>query len=371
MSGQERKTLSQCIIFALFLHSCCGGQDDNYKVMRRDEKLLNVFNIVKFPNDGCTTASGTYGVCYTASECLSLSGSSSGTCASGFGVCCTFTGGCGGTTSINNTYFKSSGSDSSACTFKVCKAGPDVCQLRLNFDTFIASQPSTIQPGDTAASGRTQCQKSQFRVSSDGPASPTLCGTNSGHHIIVEADDDCNEISFTWASGVSQPEWNIQVMQISCSSWWKPQDGCSQWYTGTTGYVKSFNYDEGTHLADQLYTVCVRQEYGYCSIEWASVSTTSFQISGPATTQTGARADSCTTDYLIINGATNTPTSNPRYDRYCGGYFGSAPASVTVKTEKIPFHMTVSFDGSEQDPGPATYEYSKGFYLYYKQGECT
>ena len=73
--------------------------------------------------------------------------------------------------------------------------------------------------------------------------------------------------------------------------------------------------------------------------------------------------------------------------RYCGGYFGSAPASVTVKTEKIPFHMTVSFDGSEQvqnnnyfiifnnflpqDPGPATYEYSKGFYLYYKQGECT
>ena len=34
--------------------------------------------------------------------------------------------------------------------------------------------------------------------------------------------------------------------------------------------------------------------------------------------------------------------------RYCGGYFGSAPASVTVKTEKIPFHMTVSFDGSEQ-----------------------
>ena len=73
MSGQERKTLSQCIIFALFLHSCCGGQDDNYKVMRRDEKLLNVFNIVKFPNDGCTTAAGTYGVCYTASECLSLS----------------------------------------------------------------------------------------------------------------------------------------------------------------------------------------------------------------------------------------------------------------------------------------------------------
>ena len=25
-----------------------------------------------------------------------------------------------------------------------------------------------------------------------------------------------------------QPSWNIQVMQISCTEWWKPQDGCTQ-----------------------------------------------------------------------------------------------------------------------------------------------
>ena len=92
-------------------------------------------------------------------------GTATNTCASGFGVCCIFSGGCGGQTSINNTYFKvnsewsgltsanqlntlycqSTGSDSSSCTLKVCKSGPDVCQLRLNFDTFVAAQPLTTE----------------------------------------------------------------------------------------------------------------------------------------------------------------------------------------------------------------------------------
>ena len=86
------------------------------------------------------------------------------------------------------------------------------------------------------------------------------------------------QLTFQWTSSISQPTWNIQVMQISCTATWKPQDGCSQWYTGTTGYVKSFNYDNSYHLANQQYTVCVRQELGYCSIGWTAVSTTSFQV---------------------------------------------------------------------------------------------
>ena len=53
--------------FAAILHSCSGQA-----VSLRNDKLLNVFNIVKFPNDGCTTSAGTYGVCYTASECDTL-----------------------------------------------------------------------------------------------------------------------------------------------------------------------------------------------------------------------------------------------------------------------------------------------------------
>ena len=35
-------------------------------------KLLKIFSIVKFPNSGCSTTVGGYGVCYTATECSSL-----------------------------------------------------------------------------------------------------------------------------------------------------------------------------------------------------------------------------------------------------------------------------------------------------------
>ena len=74
----------------------------------RSGKLLNVFNIIKFPNSGCTTNSNTVGTCYSASECSALGGSSSGSCASGFGICCAFSKGCGSTISVNNTYFRGS-----------------------------------------------------------------------------------------------------------------------------------------------------------------------------------------------------------------------------------------------------------------------
>ena len=57
-------------------------------------------------------------------------GTASGSCASGFGVCCTLTGRCGGSTSVNNTYFAADGSEASPCSFKVCKASEDICQIR-------------------------------------------------------------------------------------------------------------------------------------------------------------------------------------------------------------------------------------------------
>ena len=112
--------------------------------------------------------SGSYGTCYAATECQALGGSSMGQCASGFGVCCTFSGGCGGTTSINNTYFSGSSSDTaSPCIFSVCKVSSDVCQIRLNFDNFEISQPvNTVLPTSNTASlagQRTQCLDAQFR----------------------------------------------------------------------------------------------------------------------------------------------------------------------------------------------------------------
>ncbi len=43
----------------------------------------------RFPNDPCSGTGSRNGTCYTASECSSRGGTDGGSCASGFGVCCT------------------------------------------------------------------------------------------------------------------------------------------------------------------------------------------------------------------------------------------------------------------------------------------
>ena len=74
--------------------------------------------------------------------------------------------------------------------------------------------------------------------------------------------------------------------------------------------------ETGIWLLQHWVGICLHHQATQNYLNHVLIKYFSFQISGPATTQTGARADSCTTDYLIINGATNTPTSNPRYDRW-------------------------------------------------------
>ena len=121
-----------------------------------------MFNIVKFPNSICEATSGyngksgallscsdlvisVLGTCYTASECSSLGGVSLGTCASSFGVCCVFSIGCGGTSSANNSYAivssYSTSTDPDPCTYTFCKTNPDVCKLRIDFDTMVLEGP--------------------------------------------------------------------------------------------------------------------------------------------------------------------------------------------------------------------------------------
>ena len=73
---------------------------------QRPGRNLGLFNIVSFPNSECRlelwnifsiklwnifrAASGYNGTCYSPSQCSSLGGRASGTCAASFGVCCVF-----------------------------------------------------------------------------------------------------------------------------------------------------------------------------------------------------------------------------------------------------------------------------------------
>merc|ERR1719391_779684 len=66
---------------------------------------FSLFSIVNFPNSACMGSSGIEGTCYTASQCSSRGGSSDGSCAAGFGTCCTFSAPCDSETTQNGTYF--------------------------------------------------------------------------------------------------------------------------------------------------------------------------------------------------------------------------------------------------------------------------
>merc|ERR1719186_214640 len=106
-------------------------------------RVFSLFSVVQFPNDVCDTSSSTQtdGVCLALSECSAKSGTASGNCAAGFGVCCLFSlSTCDTTVSNNVTYITNPGfpaayTATGNCKFTVNKCDSSICQLRLDFET--------------------------------------------------------------------------------------------------------------------------------------------------------------------------------------------------------------------------------------------
>ena len=48
---------------------------------------------------------------------------------------------CGGRSDQNCTYFESVGTEVGACSVTICPCGDNICQLRLDFETFVLNQP--------------------------------------------------------------------------------------------------------------------------------------------------------------------------------------------------------------------------------------
>jgi len=293
--------------------SICLGEDDNDK--QRDEKLISTFQIVRFPNDVCVGTNSRNGTCYTSAECSDKDGTSSGSCADGFGVCCTFViSTCGSSTSENVTYWTQPTTVSSgSCALTICPVTDDICSIRLDFTTFIITGPSTIsQPEANRRAGTpagymengldnygvsftSNCLVDQFNVQGASPSTnpPQLCGTNSGFHMYVEADTDrCNQATFFFADAastsdvminakgvntlVSNRQWDITATQIECTSATLPPPGCTEYFWGS-GTYKLFSYARAqssntqataavsnTHLANQHQRICIRRERGNC-----------------------------------------------------------------------------------------------------------
>merc|ERR1719270_2015326 len=129
----------------------------------------------------------------------------------------------------------------------------DICQLRLDFQTFsgFATTTGGACNDNFAAAGQT------------GKNPPSICGTNTGYHMYVEF-------------GATSTD-------------------CTQYFTGKAGNVKSYNFGGGQLLQSLTYQNCIRTEAGYCAIQWKESSTTSpdpfeFGVSPPAAVWTTAAA---------------------------------------------------------------------------------
>merc|ERR1712064_41077 len=217
----------------------------------RNGKQFSLFSVVSFTNQECnaTGNTGEVGTCYTSGECSGRSGSASGSCAAGFGVCCvTSCNTCGCTISSNTSYIRN------------------------------PNYPSSY--------------------------TPTICGTNTGYHMYIEfgtMSTDSITLTNTWAAAglTTAKNYNILARQIRCTDTFKAPPDCVQYFTGITGTVENYNHQGGQLLNSQNYQNCIRTEKGYCRIQWRQNTATvpdPFQLSNNAAID----ATACMTALITI-----------------------------------------------------------------------
>ncbi|RZC34751.1 uncharacterized protein BDFB_001026, partial [Asbolus verrucosus] len=211
-----------------------------------------------------------------AYECRIESGSSHGPCALGFGVCCVFTATCNQEVHNNITYFVNPdfpdlSKNMNECSLAVKKIDPEIAQLRLDFIHFNLGQPNR----------RTGvCDEDVFILSGGGASRELkLCGLNSGQHAYfdVENIDETITVKMNLSRKAVARLWEVRVVQVPFTQ--RAPAGCLQYHTGATGLIQTMNFaDNGRHLADQDYNICMRQEEGMCSIAYEPCHENSFRI---------------------------------------------------------------------------------------------
>ncbi|XP_060535593.1 uncharacterized protein LOC132707687 [Cylas formicarius] len=345
------------------------------QALERDGKQFFFFpffgvGLVRFLNGECNSGNTFDGTCYTRRQCEFLDGVGSVTCANGAGICCLFQRNCGESSGVNNTYFVSPGfpstyAGSSTCTFTILNTD-GACQARIDFLTLQLAQPNE----------NGTCVTDALVITGGASIVPVICGENSGQHVYVDFFGNSSiTVSVITGPSVVGRAWNLKVALINCNCPWKAPTGCLQYYTATSGTVRSFNYGStgitnGTRqLANLNYGVCIQMQPGYCSIQWSQTSDIySFTVSndtftavvdgtiGAASSQTGTN---CTTDFVIVPAPIFPNGTLFNTDRFCGNGF------VTLSSNSKPFVLTVVTNSNEvNDTG------NRGFALSYAQQPC-
>jgi len=388
--------LSLIVTRVASLENRTSTEDEN----ERSKKVLGIFTVVRFPNKVCVGSNSLNGTCYTSEECSSKKGSSQGSCASGFGVCCVFATACGSTISENNTYHTISTFSSTTtnpCTYKICPCSTNICKLRLDLVALDIAGPFTGGPytatsftasnpyhDQSWSAGR--CIYDSFTITGTTDIN-TLCGFNTGQHLYIPSLSVCNTITIKINPARTYTrKWTIAVKQIECGNEYARHD-CLQYLTGNGGQFNSFNYDTSKgvvpsatsfHLQSQDYDICFRQNRGKCAICFdaalvpvpADLTQTSFGVSGnphasiqksgmdtqctgsdiAAGDDTGSYADYITINNGIIPTAIQSSLTESGGTRFCGLAFNGATDSIATQTVcsfQTPFKWGVFFNNQE------------------------
>jgi len=295
----------------------------------RTAKSFSLFSVVSFPNDACQTkVADVTGICITSEECDNRSGTASGNCASGFGVCCfTTTSAEMGTITNTATFIQSPGfptpvgsarTTATTHTYMI-NGGAGIEQIRLDFQTAVLEQPVSTTG---LCTGKDTITLTQGANSLTGEL-PTLCGTLTGQHIYLDHGSTASPSSIriaTTATAVTGGRlWRIQVRLLEADSTILAPKGCRQFFTGETGTIISLNHlngaTSGTILGNTNYKACIRLLPGNNCVDYRQSSTTSFSLNGGAGAKNGA---TCTNDVVQI-GST----------RFCGTALSTVASQTT------------------------------------------
>merc|ERR1712241_1599512 len=353
----------------------------------RKEKLFSLFSVVTFPNAGCSSLDATRnGTCYTSSECKDKGGTSSGNCAVGFGVCCLFIVKDTSTTInenctyIQNPSFPSAYTDTTALTYTINKCSGNVCAVRLDFETF-----TTAGPTSTAEVNGGACTDSLVVSGTSGLSSPVICGTNAGQHIYMEmgnsGSSDTATLAFTFSGASTSRTWEIKATQIPCGANYRQPEGCLQYHTALSGRFQTFNFAQATgstHLQLQNYGICIRQEDGYCCIEYQLCGDdNSWGLAQDVDNDDAKQDDACgATDAVGIVGVgacDGAGNGAPIKSKLCGGFFNTfvdADGHTKALCDcTLPFQVNI-FTDNAAGIAPTAGKEQRGLCLEYKQLPC-
>jgi len=296
------------VLIATLLSNGIGALALEESEVDRKEKHFSLFSVVTFKNEQCTsetslTGGARIGTCYSASECGDKGGTKSGNCAAGFGVCCVFINKSGASATIteNRTHLRNAEyptyttvTSSTSIAYTIKKMSSDICQIRLDFTSFVLAGPANSQQNAVVATYNHLCTNDQLTVATTGNTNmyPTFCGTLTGQHLYLELSPTSSDyatvtvVQFYSTNSpiytVGQRLWDIQTTQIPCWASYRAPNGCQQYFMTDYGKLTSYNFyrsssaatraanaqNQGLQLLSQNINICIRRSKGMCCVHY-------------------------------------------------------------------------------------------------------